>query len=496
MTFAKGVFYIMLHLQHLIGGKWVQGKLFSTKINPSNEEIISDFPLAHMGIVDETIDTAIAAQKSWRQLSRIKRAEYFDRLCEIMKSQKDKFVNAISLETGKSKNESAAEFVEALHMAQYTFGMARMPNGSVVPSEIAERDSYIIRKPKGIVAVISPWNFPMAIGGFWCAAPALLEGNAVIWKPSEDTPYTAQLVAELYTQAGFPPGVFNLLFGLGWTGELLACHPKINHICFTGSRAIGNKIQIWCAQNGTKSFSCETGSKSAVMVFDDADFDLAVNAAIASAYKLSGQRCVSAGRILVQEGVCERFQNRFVELSSRLTIGDPFLGDYYCGPLINEHQIKSVLAYNAMTTEGGSSTILMHGSRIDGKGYFLTPHVYHTPWSEAKFLHEEVFGPHVAIVPFKDLDEAIAIYNDTEYGLALGVITSDFKKAREVRERCEFGLGYWNSGSIAAESHLPFGGIRGSGAGGASAAATFDAVVHKVTWSVNHGTLQFPQGLL
>jgi len=469
--------------------------------NPSNEEPVGIFPMSNYGDVAEAVQAARHAFFSWRELSRVVRAEYFDRLCEVLKAKKDYVVKAISLETGKSVNESLAEVNEALHMAQYTFGMGRMPFGECVASEIAAKDSYVIRKPKGVVAVVSPWNFPFAIGGFWCAAPALLEGNTVVFKPSEDTPMVGQIIAELYEEAGFPPGVFNLVHGNGGVGDMLV-NSKIDHICFTGSAAVGQYIRQVCANSWHKTCSCELGSKSAVMVFADADLDLALAGCVASAYKLSGQRCVSSGRLLVESSVYNEFVSKFVDLSSKITVGDPFSDPVpFMGPLINAAQRGRVEKFNQAASQNDFVQVLLKGQRAGDKGYFLTPHIYTCGWlSKDKmgvddFLRDEVFGPHVAIIPFDGVEEAIGIFNDTEYGLSLGVCTSDFKKARLVRDKCDFGLGYWNGGSIAAESHLPFGGVKKSGNGLPSAAGTFRAVTHEVTWTVNHGPLAFPQGL-
>ena len=178
----------------------------------------------------------------------------------------------------------------------------------------------LFRKPKGVIAVISPWNFPAAIGGFWCTAPALLEGNTVVWKPSEETPGIGQVITELYTMAGFPPGVINLIHGDGFVGKTLVEHPDINHICFTGSYEVGREIQLACASQGKKSCSCEMGSKSAVIVFADTNIDMAVKACITSAYKLSGQRCVSAGRMIIEHKIFDEFTSKFVEASKGIRL--------------------------------------------------------------------------------------------------------------------------------------------------------------------------------
>lgn len=488
---------------NFVGGDFCPTRPDFVSLNPSNEEPLGYFPQSTLDEVKNAVEIARHAFGKWRATSRIQRAEYFDKLCQILKARVEDVAKAISLETGKSLNESRAEVIEALHMAQYCFGKGRDASGEVVASELPERDSYVIRKPKGIVAVIAPWNFPFAIGGFWSAAPALLEGNTVVLKPSEDTPMVGQITAEIYNEAGFPPGVFNLVHGDGITGSYLA-NADVDHICFTGSAEVGKAIRKYCADSWHKTCSCEMGSKSAVMVFGDCDLDLAVSACINSAFKLSGQRCVSAGRLLVQENILEPFKEYFLYEVATVVMCDPLnppktgVCSVHCGPLINKNQKARVEMFNQMVREDYPfARVLWDGNnRKHEKGFFVEPFVYECPWRDKPYLKQEVFGPHVAIIPFSNLEDAIRIYNDTEYGLALGVLTNNFKTAREVRNRCDFGLGYWNGGSIAAESHLPFGGVKKSGNGFPSAAGTFDAVTHKVAWTVNHGvSLTFPQGL-
>lgn len=483
-----------------IDGAWLPHRPEFASKNPATEDEWGIFPVSTSDEVREAVDAAKKAQKGWRQLSRVKRGEYFEALFKALQFRSESIARMISAETGKHLNESLAEINEAIHMAQYTFGKSRMPVGDILPSEIAEKDSYVIRKPKGVVAVISPWNFPLAIGGFWCAAPALLEGNTVVFKPSEDTPIIGQIITQLYEAAGLPPGVFNLIHGDGIVGASLVTHPDVSHICFTGSYEVGKTIRLSCAAQGKKSCSCEMGSKSAVIVCADADIDMAVKACTASAYKLSGQRCVSASRLIVEHQIYDEFVSKFIEASRKIRVGDP-LGEVEIdmGPLINRAQRDRVLDYNQLALGDEYTQVLLPGHMLNGKGYFVTPQVYTTKWREhesRRFLKEEVFGPHVAILPFDDLDEAINIYNDTDFGLSVAVCTNDYRKMRKVRDECEYGLGYVNLPCIGAESGAPFGGIKKSGYGGSSAAGTFDSVVHKVTWTVNHDQeIKMAQGL-
>lgn len=478
--------------------------------NPATEEPIGYYPQSNDAEIEEAIVAAQSSFDSWKELSRVQRAEYFWRLAKVIEEKVDYIAKAISVETGKSLNESKAEVIEALHMTQYCFGKGREPSGEIVASELPERDSYIIRKPKGIVVVIAPWNFPFAIGGFWCAGPSLLEGNTVIFKPSELTPYVGQIIAELFQEAGFPPGVFSLLHGDGSVGEKLVKDERVAHIAFTGSAEVGRSIRIACANSWHKTCSCEMGSKSAVMVLEDADLLLAANACLNSAFKLSGQRCVSSGRLLVHRSILEDFKKIFLSKVQDIIVEDPskFSGDKFSfGPLISKEQMERVQSFNDFIRHDTSAQILYDpdGSSPDEllnlnqpvtKGWFLRPFVYQTEWGNKHYLQQEVFGPHVAIIPFDTLDEAIQIYNDTEYGLALGCITNDYRSMREVRNKCDAGMIYFNLGSIGAESHFPFGGLKKSGNGWPSAAGMFDAVVHKVAVSVNNAkSLNFPQGL-
>jgi len=488
------------------------------KMNPSTGEVLGSFPKTSEETVNETIGFAREAFKHWKKESRIKRADFMFKVAQIIERRRDQVAKAITLETGKSYNESIAEVNEALHMAQYAFSSGRNPQGEAIASELAEKDSYMLRKPKGVVAIISPFNFPVAIGAFWCAAPALVEGNTVVLKPSEDAPYSSQLCAEIYHEAGIPAGVFNILHGEGETGDALA-HGDVDHICFTGSAEVGQHIRKVAAESWHKTTSCEMGSKSAVIILDDADLGLALDAAVASAFKLSGQRCVSASRIIVHKDIMKDFLELFVARVKKLKTGDPLttsgikggvlagdeLVDVHLagddsgidyGPLINQEGLDKVVRYNEMVFNDPEAHVKLRGEVLEREGFFITPTVYVTEWRDVPYLKNEVFGPHVAIIPFETTEHAIHIYNDTDYGLAVGVITNDFRKARTFRDELDAGMIYWNGGSIAAESHLAFGGVKKSGNGFPSAARTFRAVTHEISWTVNHSeSLSFPQGM-
>jgi aldehyde dehydrogenase (NAD+) len=486
---------------HLIGERRQQdaSQAFESLSPANRQQVIGTFPKGTAADADAAVAAARAAYPAWRRSSRIYRAELFDNLCQLIKRDVDALARLMAQECGKIFNECRAEVVEGLHMVQYVFGTGRMPTGSIVASEIPEKDAFIRRKPWGVAAVITPWNFPFAVP-LWMLGPTLLEGNTVVFKPSEDTPAIGQRLIELFLEAGFPPGVVNLVHGDHVAGEALVKNPGVNIVLFTGSWEVGSRIQKLSAEFYDRIVACEMGSKSAVIIFDDCKLDLAVAAGILSAFKTSGQRCVSSGRLLVQRSIIDKFQERFVAAAQRLQIGDPLDPQSFTGPVIHEGAVEKVLYYNDLAKKE-HATVLLDGGRMTqpthAQGCYLAPFIYrqeHQPG--VRTVREEVFGPHLALVPFHDLDDAVRIYNDTEYGLSLAVITEDYRKMRHIREECEFGMGYVNLPSIGAEVHLPFGGVKKSGNGHPSAAGLVDVVTHKISWTVNHAEeIKMAQGL-
>jgi aldehyde dehydrogenase (NAD+) len=487
--------------RHLIAGQWRPAKdqRFESLSPSRQDEVVGVFPAATAPEADQAVAAARAAFPAWRRTSRVRRAELFDHLAQLIKRDADALAQLMARECGKVVSECKAEVVEGLHMVQYVFGTGRMPTGEVLASEIAEKDAFVRRKPWGVAAVITPWNFPFAVP-LWMLGPSLLEGNTAVFKPSEDTPAVGQRLAELFEEAGFPAGVLNLVHGDAVAGEALVRNPQVNVVLFTGSYEVGRRIQQLSAEHHDRIVACEMGSKSAVIVCEDARLDLAVTCGVVSAFKTSGQRCVSAGRILVAEKIFDRFAERFVAAAERLRVGDPLDAGNFTGPVIHRGAVEKVEHYNELARKEGAQVLLGGGRLTAGdhaKGCYLAPFVYrmeHRPG--VRSIREEVFGPHVALIPFRANDDAVRIYNDTEYGLSLAVITEDYRAMRHFREECEYGMGYVNLPCIGAEVHLPFGGVKKSGNGHPSAAGLIETVTHKTAWTVNHAEeVKMAQGL-
>jgi len=334
----------------------------------------------------------------------------------------------------------------------------------------------------------------------WMLGPSLLEGNTAVYKPSEDTPAIGQRLVELFEEAGFPSGVINLVDGDAEAGEALVRNAGVNVVLFTGSYDVGKHIQEISASIPDRMVANEMGSKSAVIVCEDARLDLAVTCGLVSAFKTSGQRCVSAGRVLVHEKIIDRYAERLVQTAKRMRIGNPLDGGNFTGPVINQAAVDKILGYNDLAEKEGAQ-ILLDGGRLTsgelGRGYFLSPFIYRMNHnSRTRCIREEVFGPHFALIPFKNNEEAVKIYNDTDYGLSMAVITEDFRAMRMFRDECEYGMGYVNLPCIGAEVHLPFGGVKKSGNGHLSGVGLIETVTHKTAWTVNYGTeVKMAQGL-
>jgi aldehyde dehydrogenase (NAD+) len=478
--------------RNYIDGQWKDAAQEFESRNPANRnELIGTAPDSTAHEVNDAVAAAKQAFKKWRELSWVNRAELIDNFAQLVRRDLDELGALITRECGKPFNEGRADAVEALHMAQYVSGMGRQAIGHVISSEVPAKDAYILRKPKGVVAIISPWNFPSAVPT-WNILPSLLAGNTVVFKPAEQTPIVGHKLMELFHEAGFPAGVMNIVHGSGEScGDPLVKHKDVDVILFTGSLQVGKYIQQVATTDAYKFVATEMGGKNATIVLDDADLELAVNACVLGAFKTTGQRCVSTSRIIVDRKIEREFTSRFLEKVKRIRIGDGMKPDIFMGPLIEESSIEKWKLHNAKAREEGAE-VLMDGQHLTegdhAHGNFVSPFVYR--FDQYKYntfcLREEAFSPHLAIIGVDGVEEAVEVYNDTEYGLSMAVITEDYRKWRYVRDNAEYGLGYVNLPSIGAEVHLPFGGVKSSGNGHPGAEGIMESITHRVAFTVNH----------
>ncbi len=488
-------------IKNLVNGEWKGSANSFQSTNPADcTDVIGNSPLTSAEEVNEAVEAAKKAFESWKELSWVNRAEIVDNFSQLLKRDLDKLSTLVTRECGKPLNEGKADVVEALHMAQYVAGLGRMPTGFTISSEVPEKDAYILRKPKGVIACITPWNFPVAIP-LWVALPSVLAGNTVVLKPSEETPVCGYRLAELFHEAGFPPGVINVIHGNGeLTGDTLVKHPDVAAVLFTGSKAVGNYIQQVASKEAHKFVVTEMGGKNACIILDDANMDIAVNAALLSGFKTSGQRCVTSGRLIVDKKIEPEFTKRLTELVKKIKVGNGMKDGVFMGPLINKEGVAKWKHHREMAIKEGAEVLVDGCELTDGEyanGNFVSPFLYRFPYRPNTFcLREEAFSPHVAIIPVDGMEEAVKVYNDTEYGLSMAVITEDYRKWRWVRDHADFGLGYVNLPSIGAEVHLPFGGVKSSGNGHPGAEGIIESVTHRVAFTVNHAEeIVMAQGL-
>lgn len=488
--------------RNYINGEWRDAAQEFESLNPANtRETIGTAPLSNANDVNDAVSAAKHAFETWRDWSWVKRAEVIDNFAQLIKRDVEEVAQLVTRECGKPINEGRADAVEALHMAQYIAGKGREAIGLAISSEVAAKDAYILRRPKGVVACITPWNFPSAIP-LWVILPSVLAGNTVVFKPAEQTPIVAHKLMELFHEAGFPAGVINLVHGTGeQVGDPLVKHKDVNTILFTGSRAVGKYIQQVAANDAYKFVATEMGGKNATIVLHDADLDIAVNACVLGAFKTSGQRCVSTSRIIIDKKIEPEFTKRYVEMVKRIKVGNGMSEDVFMGPLIEEGGVEKWKHHNQKAKEEGAEVLVDGQPLTEGEhacGHFVSPFVYRFEgYKKNTFcLREEAFSPHVAIIGVDGMEEAVDVYNDTDYGLAMAVITEDYRKWRWVRDHAEYGLGYVNLPSIGAEVHLPFGGVKASGNGHPGAEGILESVTHRIAFTVNNAQeIVMAQGL-
>jgi alpha-ketoglutaric semialdehyde dehydrogenase len=455
--------------QNYIGGEWVDsasGETFEST-SPATGDSIGVFPKSNADDVDRAVAAAKAAFEEWRLVPAPKRGEILYRFANLLIDEKESLTDLMSREMGKVKAEAGGDVQEAIDMTLYMAGEGRRLFGHTTPSELKDKFNMSVRQPIGVVGVITPWNFPIAIPS-WKIAPALVCGNTVVFKPATDTPLLGERFVELLDEAGLPQGVINIVHGGGGAvGDRLVKHPDVRVITLTGSRETGVEVMRNAADN-LKHVHLELGGKNAIIVLDDADLDLAVEGIVWSAFGTSGQRCTAASRVIAQTRVYDELESKLVAAAEQLTLGPGWEDTTDVGPVINRGALEKIHSYTKIG-EGEGARLLTGGEVATNngleKGSFYRPTIFGRVDPEMRIAQEEIFGPTTALIRVKDVDEAIRVSNGIKYGLSSSIFTRDVNKAFRAMRDLEAGITYINAGTIGAEVHLPFGGTKDTGNG-------------------------------
>ncbi len=457
-------------LLNYIDGEWAPSASGRTtsNVNPADtREVLGPCTKSTKEDTLRAIAAAKKAQHSWRRTPAPVRGRVIQEATRLMIERKEALSRALCLEEGKTLAESRGEVQKSINVLEFMTGESRRLNGQTIPSEMPKTFAYTVRSPLGVVGCITPWNFPVCIP-VWKIAPALLTGNAVIFKPATITPWTAQLVTEIFADAGLPKGVLNLVFGSGGeVGNTIVESPDVAALSFTGSNEIGTKLYEMGARS-LKKVQCEMGGKNPLIVLDDADLELAAIATAQGAFGSTGQRCTATSRAIVQEGVADRFVEMVVEHAKKLRLGAGIADGTDMGPSVDEGQMRTVLGYHDVAKSEGATLCCGGGRAEDGAlahGYFTTPTVYDHVNYRSRLAQEEIFGPVLSVIRVKDWAEAIEAANSVEYGLTSSLFTRDVAKAMEYVDEIETGMLHVNSPTVGGEAQLPFGGMKATGVG-------------------------------
>ena len=455
--------------QNHIGGKWQSAQSGQTfpNHNPATGELLGHFPLSGPAEADAAVSAARTAFEQWRLVPAPKRGEILYRAGELLLRRKEELARTMTQEMGKILKETRGDVQEGIDMAYYMGGEGRRLFGYSVPVELPNKSGIAMRDPVGVVACITPWNFPIAIPT-WKMFPALIAGNTIVLKPASDTPLSALRLVETLYDAGLPEGVVNIIFGPGNTvGDALLHHPDVAVISFTGSTASGRHVAIEAAKS-LKRVSLEMGGKNAVIVMDDANLDLAVEGILWSAYGTTGQRCTACSRVIVHKAVRNQFVDRLVPRIEQLRLGNGLDEGVDVGPVINASQLEKIHGYTEIGKAEGATLVTGGSIAREGdlaRGNFYRPTLFTDVHPQMRLAQEEIFGPTLSVIDIGSLDEAIVVNNQTPFGLSSAIYTQDINRVQRAMRDITTGILYINSGTTGAEIQFPFGGTRGTGNG-------------------------------
>lgn len=450
-----------------INGQWVEsdtGKTAESRNPADRDDIVGRYQLSSKEDLDRAVEAASEAQKAWKKLAGSERGDLLYKAAAIMEERIDDIARTMTREMGKTFPEAKGETARGIAILRYYAGEGMRPVGDVIPSSDADALMFTTRTPLGVVGVITPWNFPVAIP-IWKAAPALIYGNTVILKPASEAAVTAAKVVDCLHEAGIPAGVINLVTGSGSViGQGLAEHPKVNGITFTGSNAVGKQLGQAALARGIK-YQLEMGGKNPVIIAEDADLDLAVEATISGGLKSTGQKCTATSRVIVHEAIYDAFREKLVEKVKEIKVGDGLESDSWMGPSVSEGQLNTVLSYVEKGKKEGAKLLCGGNRSVEGanaKGYFVEPAVFDEVTPDMAIAREEIFGPVLALMKVSSFEEALELANDSEYGLSASVFTTNISKALSFINDMDAGLVRINAESAGVELQAPFGGMKQS----------------------------------
>ncbi|MGB6973267.1 MAG: aldehyde dehydrogenase family protein [Terracidiphilus sp.] len=456
--------------QNLIGGAWMAARSGKTTLNlnpADHEDVVGAFPLSDAEDVELAVAAAKKAFATWRLVPAPKRAEILLRTGMLLRERKEQFARDMTREMGKVLAETRGDVQEAIDEALYVAGEGRRLFGVTTPSELQNKFAMSVRMPVGVVGMITPWNFPMAIPS-WKLFPALVSGNTCVIKPATDTPLSVYNLVQTLVDAGLPPGVVNLVSGGGsGAGSALVEHKDVRAISFTGSSLVGSMVGQRAAAT-FKAVSLEMGGKNAQIVLDDANLELALDGALWGGFGTTGQRCTATSRILLQKGIAERFTAEFVARAKTLKVGNGLDETVQVGPQVNASQIATSTKYVEIAVGEGAKLLLGGHALSEGsyaKGTFFEPTIFAGVRPEMRIAREEVFGPVVSLIEFDTFEQAVEIANSIDYGLSTALYTKNVNRAFTAMRDLEAGITYINAPTIGAEVHLPFGGVKQTGNG-------------------------------
>jgi alpha-ketoglutaric semialdehyde dehydrogenase len=456
--------------QNYIGGKWVpseSGETFEDRNPADRNEVLGTFPKSNARDVDNAVQAARDAYRDWMLTPAPERADHLMRAGLLLEDRIEEYAELMTREMGKTLKESRGDIQEGIDFLFYMAGEGRRMFGHTVPSELRNKFSMTVRHPIGVVGLITPWNFPMAIP-IWKIAPMIVAGCTGVFKPAEDTPLLATLLVQAFEEVGLPGGVLNMVHGFGEeAGAPIVEHPGVRAISFTGSLEVGRMINERCGAL-MKRCSLELGSKNVLIIMPDANMDLAVESAAWGAFATSGQRCTATSRLVVHDAAKEEFTERLLERVRGMKVGSGLDPEVELAPVINEQQKDRVLEYIRIGQEEGAK-VLTGGEELTGDGYehgyFVAPTVFDEMTPDMRIAREEIFGPVTGIIRTDDVEEAIRIANSVEYGLSAAIYTHDIGNVFTAIQQLEFGIVYVNAPTIGAEIQLPFGGMKNTGNG-------------------------------